>query len=191
MLALRLYSFFQRRRLLLFSLVLVVIIGLGYFGSKLKMEEDITKFIPKDKKIDEINFILQNLKIKDKLVINLYNSDSTKNDPTDLMECADRIADTLLKTHPDYIKDLNYKVSEDVMLQTYNTFYKNLPIFLEEKDYVRITNFILEDSIQTTLKANYMALLSPSGVVLGRFIKRDPLNFTPLALRKIQSLQFR
>lgn len=190
MLALRLYTFFQRHRILLFSSVLILLIALGYFSSKLKPEEDITKFIPKDKKIDEINFILQNLKIKDKLVINLYYSDTSNSEPDDLMRCADRIADTLQKTQSDYIKELNYKVSDDVMLQTYGTFYANLPIFLEEKDYARIENFIRQDSIQATLKANYKALLSPSGMVLGRFIKRDPLNLTPLALKKLQDLQF-
>ena len=190
MLALRLYAFFQRHRILLFSIVLALLIAFGYFSSKLKPEEDITKFIPKDKKIDEINFILQNLKIKDKLVINLYHADSSNSEPGDLMACADRLADTLQTTQSDYIKELNYKVSDDVMLQTYGTFYANLPIFLDEKDFTRIENFIQQDSIQATLKANYKALLSPSGMVLGRFIKRDPLNLTPLALKKLQDLQF-
>ncbi len=190
MLALRIYSFFQRYKALLFGLVVLLCVSFVYFSSKLKTEEDITKFIPKDKKIDEINFILQNLKIKDKLVINLYHKDEKTDDPSDLMLCADRLADTLLKTQSDFIKELNYKVSDDVMLQTYNSFYNNLPIFLEEADYERIGHFILSDSIKSTLKANYKALLSPSGMVLGRFIKRDPLNLTPLALKKVQSLQF-
>ncbi|MEO6302364.1 MAG: 1-acyl-sn-glycerol-3-phosphate acyltransferase [Bacteroidia bacterium] len=190
MLALRLYNFFKQYKFLLFGLVLIISLALAYFSSKLKLEEDITKFIPKGEKIDKINFILKNLKIKDKLVVNIYHSNNTITDPADLMLCADKLADTLQKTHKDYIKELNYKVSDDLMFQTYGAFYNNLPIFLEEKDYSSIENFIKDDSIKSTLKANYKTLLSPSGMVLGNFIKRDPLNFTPLTLRKMQTLQF-
>lgn len=190
MLALRLYTFFQRHKTLLFALVVMLVLGFGYLSSKLKTEEDITKFLPKDKKIDEINFILKNLKIRDKLIINLYNADSSSTDPSDMMACADRLSDTLLKAHKDYIKELNYKVSDELMMQTYGTFYTNLPIFLEEKDYHRIENLLTVDSIKSSLKADYKTLLSPSGMVLGRYIKNDPLNLTPLALKKIQNLQF-
>ena len=190
MLALRLYTFFQRHKTLLFALVVVLLLFFGYFSTKLKREEDITKFIPKDAKIDEVNFILQNLKIKDKLVINLYHSDTSTADPSDMMVCADKLADTLLQTNKAFIKELNYKVSDALMMQTYATFYENLPIFLEEYDYQKIEGLLSIDSIKSTLKSDYKTLLSPSGMVLGRYIKKDPLNFTPLALKKIQSLQF-
>ncbi|WP_317898313.1 1-acyl-sn-glycerol-3-phosphate acyltransferase [Aurantibacillus circumpalustris] len=190
MLALRLYTFFQRHKTLLFALVVILLIFFGYFSTKLKREEDITKFIPKDGKIDEINFILQNLKIKDKLVINLFNADTSVNDPSEMMACADKLADTLLNTNKDFIKELNYKVSNELMMQTYGTFYENLPIFLEEKDYQKIEGLLIRDSVNSTLKSDYRTLLSPSGMVLGRYLKRDPLNLTPIALKKIQSLQF-
>ncbi|PBQ31199.1 glycerol acyltransferase [Sphingobacteriaceae bacterium] len=190
MLALRLYNFFQRHKALLFSSLVLLFLTFGYFSSQIEMEEDITKFIPKDKKLDEVNFILQNLKIKDKLVINLYNSDSTASDPSDLMACADRLADTLQKTHEEFIKELNYKVSDGLMMQTYGTFYNNLPLFLEEKDYSKIEGLLQVDSIKSTLRSNYRTLLSPTGMILGRYMRRDPLNLTPLTLKKIQSLQF-
>ena len=190
MLALRLYHFFQKHKALLFGLVVITLAALGYFSLKLKLEEDITKFIPKDQKIDEVNFILQNLKIKDKLVINIYHSNANESDPSDLMVCADKLADTLNKTHGSYIKELNYKVSDQLVLQAYGTFFNNLPLFLDEKDYTRIENFLLKDSIKNALHTDYKTLLSPSGTVLGRFIKRDPLNLTPFALRKLQNLQF-
>lgn len=190
MLALRLYTFFQRHKALLVALVLMFFMAFAYFSSRLKMEEDITKFIPRDKKTDEVNFILQNLKMKDKLVINVYHADTNAADPSDLMACADKLADTLQKTHKEYIRELNYKVSDELMRQTYGTFYNNLPIFLEEKDYLKIEGLLGVDSIKSTLKTDYRTLLSPSGIILGRYIKRDPLNLTPLALKKIQSLQF-
>lgn len=188
--AIRLYHFFRRYKFLLLLLVVLSGAFFAYYSSKLKLEEDITKFIPKDKKTDEINFTLQNLKIKDKFIINIYNADSSSTATADMMLAADQLADTLLKAHRGFIEDLNYKVSDDVMLQTYNVFYNNLPVFLEAKDYPKIGQSLYADSVKATVKADYKALLSPSGMVLGRFIKRDPINLTPITLKKIQDLKF-
>lgn len=190
MLAVRLYTFFQRYKFLLILLIVLLLSVFGYYSSRLKMEEDITRFIPKDDKLSEVNFILRNLKIKDKLVINLYHADSSTSDPSDLMRCADKLADTLKATHPDVIKEVNYKVSDELMMQTYETFYRNLPVFLEERDYETIERLLKEDSVKATLQANYRTLLSPSGMIFGRYIQRDPLNLTPIALRKLRNLQF-
>lgn len=189
--ALRLYLYFQRNRILLLVLVIAALAISAYFGTKIKLDEDINKFIPKDKKIDEINFVLQNLKIKDKLVITIYNTDSTNTEINDLMSCADALADTLkTQKHSGYINELTYKVSDDLMAQVYGTFYNHLPIFLEEQDYKTIEGFLDPDSLKDIIKKDYKTLLSPSGVVLGKFIKKDPINLTPLALKKIQNLQF-
>ena len=191
MFAIRLYNYFQRNRILLFVIVLAALVTTTYFGTKIKLEEDINKFIPKDKKIDEINFVLQNLKIKDKLVLTIYSTDSATGETNDLMLCADVLADTL-KNIPqnEYIKELTYKVSDDLMTKVYGTFYNHLPIFLEEQDYKRIDGFLAPDSIKNCIKNDYKTLLSPSGIVLGKFIQKDPINITPLALKKMQSLQF-
>ena len=191
MLLLRIYNFFQGNRGLLFVLVIAALSATTFFGSKIKLEEDINKFIPKDKKIDEINFVLQNLKIKDKLVLTIYNTDSTDKEISDMMLCADALADTLY-THQNngYIKELTYKVSDDLMAKVYDTFYDHLPIFLEEMDYKRIEEFLNPDSLKEIIKNDYKTLLSPSGIVLSKFIRKDPINLTPLALKKIQNLQF-
>ncbi len=191
MLAIRLYNYFQRHRTLLFVLVFLALITTFYFGTKIKLEGNINKFIPKDKKIDEINFVLQNLKIKDKLVLTIYNTDTTNEETEDLMACADALSDTLKTAqYNDYIAELTNKVSDDLMMNVYGTFYNHLPIFLEEKDYKRIEIFLTPDSLKDIIKNDYKTLLSPSGVVLGRFIQKDPINLTPLALKKMQNLKF-
>ncbi|MBL7931245.1 MAG: 1-acyl-sn-glycerol-3-phosphate acyltransferase [Bacteroidia bacterium] len=190
MLILAIYRFFQKHKFLLLGIVVALLGVFAWFGSKVQVEEDITKFIPRDKKTDEINLTLKNMKIRDKLVIHIYHTDNKSEDPTDLMKAADLIADSLLQTQTGFIKELNYKVSDALMMETYETFYKNLPIFLEETDYQKISNLIKPDSVEATLKSDYKTLMSPSGMVLGKFIRRDPLNLTPLALKKVQSLQF-
>ncbi|MDI1356449.1 MAG: 1-acyl-sn-glycerol-3-phosphate acyltransferase [bacterium] len=188
--ALRVYSFFQKHKILLLVSVLCAFAAFSYFSAKLKLEDDITKFIPKNEKSNDIQIALQKLKIKDKIVLILSHRDTSITEPEDLMACADKLADTLLRCQSAYIKDLNYKVSDDRMSRTYATFYEHLPVFLEQEDYRHLNNCLSDDSLRAILQRDYYTLLSPSGVILGRFIKRDPLHVTPLALKKIQGLQF-
>lgn len=189
--AIAIYKFFKGKPFLLIGLVLAAFATTLFFASKIKLEEDINKFIPKDKKIEEINFVLENLKIKDKLVVNIYNADRSSSETGGLMSCADALADSLMNIHgSSYVKDISYKVSDDLMMQVYSTFYQQLPIFLEEKDFERIEHFLQPDSLKAILKNDYKTLISPSSVVFAKFIQKDPLSITALALKKMERLQF-
>ena len=182
------YQFFQKRKLVFIILILSVCGLLGFLASKIKLEEDITRFVPSDKNSNSINSILDNLKSKDKLIIHLS---SKKPDNIDkLIEQSDSVYSQLTNQlqKEDY-SDITFTLSEDRMQQVYQLFYQNLPLFLEEADYKKIAHFIQKDSIDATLKKNYNVLLSPSGIALGKYIQRDPLNFTPIALKKLQNIQ--
>jgi 1-acyl-sn-glycerol-3-phosphate acyltransferase len=180
------YLFFSKRKLIFTFLVIGLCGVLGYYASKIKLEEDITRFVPKDKNSASINSILENLKSKDKLVVHLIsNSDNAEK----LVEKADSVYTQLQTLPKESYSDITYKISDNTMQSVYEIFYNNLPFFLSEKDYLRITNLISPDSIKYTLKKDYEALLSPSGMVLGKFIKRDPLNIVPLALKKMESIK--
>ncbi len=182
------YQFFQKRKLVFLVLILATCGLLGYFASKIKLEEDITRFVPSDKNSNSINSILDNLKSKDKLIIHAtaksdYNIDK-------LIAQSDSAYNGLISClkKEDYT-DITFTLSDDRMQQVYDLFYQHLPLFLEEQDYLKLNNNTNEDSIALTLKKNYDALLSPSGIVLSKYITRDPLNFTPIALKKLQNIQ--
>ena len=183
-----LYSFFQKRQSLFVLLILVVCGILGFYASKIKLEEDITRFVPQDKNSKAINSILDNLKSKDKLVIHFTASNPTLIDS--LIQKSDVFYNNLISRlkRSDY-HDIIYKISDDRMGQIYELFCQNLPFFLEEQDYSQISNLILKDSINETLKKNYHVLLYPSGMVLSKYITRDPLTLTPIALKKLQAIQ--
>ena len=63
------YSFFQKRKVLFVVLIILACGTLGFFASKIKLEEDITRFVPSDKNSQSVNSILENLKSKDKLIV--------------------------------------------------------------------------------------------------------------------------
>jgi len=187
----RTYQFFARRLFLLVALILICVGAASYFALKVKIEEDITRFIPKDKKVNNINDILNSLKIKDKLVVNIYNADTTTTNPESIKAAADALADTLLKKFGNgYIKEIKYKIADDNIANLYQTFYNHLPVFLDENDYKQIEKHTQKDSIKQILQNDYKTLLSPTGMVFGKFIKKDPLNMVPLVLKKLKGLQY-
>jgi 1-acyl-sn-glycerol-3-phosphate acyltransferase len=182
------YNFFRFRKVVFIVLILGLCGLIGFQASKIKLEEDITRFVPSDKNSKSINSILDNLKSKDKLIIHASSQSADKIDQ--LILGVDSVYSVLQNKldSTDYT-DITFKLSDDRMQQIYDVFYQNLPLFLEENDYQKIKNYILPDSIKSTIERNYLTLLSPSGVVLGKYIKRDPLNFTPIALKKLQNIQ--
>lgn len=182
------YSFFQNRKFVFILLILIACGSLGFLASKIKLEEDITRFVPSDKNSQSINSILDNLKSKDKLIIHASTQNSENIDV--LIAQSDSVYNQLVKRlHSNDFLDITYTFSDDRLQQIYDLFYQNLPLFLEEKDYDKISHLILKDSIDATIERDYTTLLSPSGVVLGKYIQRDPLNFTPIALKKLQNIQ--
>jgi len=182
------YSFFHKRKAIFVVLILLACGSLGFLASKIKLEEDITRFVPSDKNSQSINSILDNLKSKDKLIV--HSSSQSANHIDELIAKTDSVYNQINSKldSNDYV-DITYTLSDDRMQQVYDLFYNNLPLFLEEKDYDKISNLILKDSIDATIERDYATLLSPTGVVLGKYIQRDPLNFTPIALKKLQNIQ--
>lgn len=182
------YNFFQKRKFIFILLVLSICGTLGFLASKIKLEEDITRFVPSDKNSQSINSILDNLKSKDKLIIHVSSKDAEQVD--ELVAVSDSIHEHLIQklNSSDYL-EITHTLSDDRKQQIFELFYQNLPLFLEEKDYSKIAQLIKKDSIEETVQRDYNTLLSPTGMVLGKYIQRDPLHFTPIVLKKLKGIQ--
>ncbi len=185
------YRFLKRRRVVFFLLFLGALAFAGFFASKIKLEEDITKMMPTDAKVERLNKVFKNSKFLDKLVITVSLADSmAKGEPDELITFTDSLVSSIQKFDTSLVKEITYKVNDDVMYEVYNTFIDNLPVFLEEKDYTTLDHLITPEKLDTTLEKDYKTLLSPASLVLKKNILRDPIGITPYALKRMQSLQF-
>ena len=187
-----LYNYFKKNRIV-FAVFLISTIGfIGYFAPRIQLEEDISKIIPRNEKVDKLNFIFQNSKFADKLVVNvsLGNGDLDA-DPDLLVAYAAQLSDSLRNGGiSEYISVVTEQVPEDLMFEVYNFLYENLPIFLTEDDYSRIDEMISPTGINTAMESNYKILISPASMILKRSLVRDPLGFTNLPLKRLESFQF-
>ena len=180
-----LHHFIHKNRLLSIVLSLLFLFMCGFFASKIKFEEDITRIIPKNDKSDVTAKVLQQLKFSDKITVIIEKDKDGTID--DLSALATVFLDSIHSCNQ-YINTIQGKVDEENIQETFDFVYNNLPLFLEDKDYVTLENKINKDSIKVQVQNNYRTLISPTGIIAKDFILNDPLGFSFIALKKLQQL---
>lgn len=180
------HLFVNRRKSLSVFLAVLMLLVFGFFASRLKFEEDITKLIPTNDKTDVTAKVLKQLNFADKttVIFKLEKNGSAE----DLKEMATAFSDSVSKSCKPYITGIQGKIDEENIQETIDFVYNNLPLFLNDKDYENIQQKIQKDSIATTVQGNYKSIISPSGFVTKDFILQDPFGISFIALKKLQQL---
>lgn len=189
------YHYFNKRKLTVFGIVIILFVVSVYFASKIKLEEDITSFMPSTPETERTNFVLRNISINDKIIVKLSVNDSSMTDAQDyLIACADTLVDSL-KVNPGegFIKDIFYKIDDSKIAETYDFVLQNLPLYLKEKDYQHLDSLLNPEAIQSTLEQNKKDLVSPIGFIYKKYIIADPLHisnrvFADMRLNAVDSL---
>lgn len=186
---LNLYAFFEKRKIWLFLLV-AGFVGAGVWAAfRLDYEEDITKVMPTDEKAREFTRVLEQIRFTDKIVLAVA-TEKPEADPSDkLIAAGEELAAGLEKLKPVLLSEITFKPEDDRILEAFDLFYENLPLFLDSADYAALDTALREENIRATLGSGYRTLLSPAGSFLKKTFLRDPLSLTPRALRRLQSLK--
>jgi len=187
---LSIYSYFAKNRRVFYIFFGASFFLMTYFALKVKFEEDISKVIPKDKKIEKLNEIFQNSKFIDKLVIMVSLKDTTANKPDSLVAFANEFGDTVQTQLKPYIKKVNFKVDDEVVLNLFETISQRLPIILNEKDYLAIDTLITPEKVKESLQYDLRTISSPTGIGLKKIISTDPVGLSFIGLKKLQQLQY-
>jgi uncharacterized protein len=186
-----LYRFFNRSRKA-FWLIFLFIIGLLSWGAtKIDLEEDITKFFPDDERIGKLNYIFQNSKISERVIVMVSIRDTAMAAaPDSLVRYADLLIDSIAQNAGSHLNKIAGKVDDSGMLQIFSSIQKNLPVYLEDADYRSIDSFSDPARVRAVLFENYKQLISPGGIVMKNVIATDPLGFSFPVLKRLQHLQF-
>ncbi|MRG46036.1 MMPL family transporter [Chitinophaga sp. SYP-B3965] len=183
------YNFFNGRKWLLWLFTLCSFLISGLLASRIKLEEDITRILPQDKKIDQLQQFLLNAKFADKLVIMVSQKDTTlPGDPDSLVATAQAFTNGLEPLRSD-IKTIHAQTDDAMMMDFLHTVQDHLPVFLEEQDYKRIDSLIMPERLQQTMQSNYNTLISPAGLVFKQMIQADPVGISWLGVKKLERLQ--
>jgi 1-acyl-sn-glycerol-3-phosphate acyltransferase len=176
------HRFISQNKALAAALALVYLLVFGYLFTRLKFEEDITKLIPQSENTDKATKVLNGMKFADKITVII------EGDSADYMtSLADTFLDSLTSCAP-YIKSIQGTLSEEDLAQTLEFVSENIPLFLDSADYKKIEENLSKDSITKAVQQNFKTLVSPTGLVTGSMVMKDPLGINFLGLKKLQNL---
>src|SRR5476649_145879 len=144
------YNYFEKNRRAFYLVFASTFLFISYFALQVKFEEDISKIIQKDKKIEKLNEIFQNSKFIDKLVIMVSLKDTTAQNPDSLVAYADVFGAAVQQKYSPYIKKVNFRVDDEVALKLIETINQQLPAYLNDKDYLTIDTLITPAKINST-----------------------------------------
>lgn len=180
------YRFISKNKVLSLVCVLLLVSALGFFASKIRFEEDISKLIPSNSKTQNIQRILKSVNFTDKIIVNIQSREGGT--PDDLVKYAQDFLDSIDTHAATYIKDIQGKVDDASIETTLDLLYQNAPLFLDETDYKTIENKLSKDSIAQITETNYKTLISPSGIIAKKSLLRDPLGISFMAMQKMRQL---
>lgn len=183
----KLYYFFEHKKIVFVALLILMLVVLMSISFQLNLEEDITKLIPQSEKTKTLNKVLKNTNFSDKIVINI-SADSAGN-PNDLAAYASEMVDSLNQSCSNYILSIQGEIPDDDITHTLDFMYDNLPLFLEEADYQYLEDRLSKDSITNLVQSNYKTLISPSGLIAKKLIRKDPFGLSFRGLKKLEALK--
>lgn len=185
------YNFFEKHRPAFFITMAASFLLLGYFAMQVKFEEDISRILPKDKKIEKLNEVFQNSKFMDKLVVTVSLKDTlAPAQPDSLVAFAGAFVEKLQEKRSAYIRKINDRVDDSLTMGLLDTVSDHLPVYLDDKDYRAIDSLITPAGLKATLEQDFRTLTSPAGMALKNMISNDPVGITFLAFKKLQQLQY-
>jgi 1-acyl-sn-glycerol-3-phosphate acyltransferase len=180
------YNFFEQRKILLYLSLAVLVAAMAYFAVQIKFEENITRIFPSTKNSENIIKVFDNLQAKNKIVVMFSGNE----DKDVLIYVANQFKAGLEeKVGGTHIRDIFYKVDNQLQKEMMNRVYDNLPLLLTEEDYTRIDSLFSEEKIAGIMQKNYSTLLSPGAIVLRDYIMRDPLGIGGTTLKHLQDFQ--
>lgn len=179
------HLFVAKNRLIAIGMALAFLALFGFFAMQIRFEEDITRLIPKNERTDEAAKVLRQLNFSDKITVIINRGKRASSE--DLSQTPTTFLDSLQSCN-DYIKGVQGKVDDENIQETFGFVYDNLPLFLSEKDYEKLSIKLNRDSIAAIVQANYRSIISPSGLVTKDFVLKDPLGMSLIGLKKLRQL---
>ena len=137
---LNIFEFFQRRKTLLWLLLVAIISLLSFSALRISFVEDISSFFPNNAENRRINDAYQKIVAQNRIVVRFSQSDITRSVDEDLLiDAATRFVEILTENDTlGHIREIFYEVDTEEINRVTSFVTQNTPYFLEESDYYRI-----------------------------------------------------
>ena len=173
------YDWFDKHRVAFYTTLFVTVLSCVAMALQISLQENITDiFNSSDKK----KSTFENIAVKDKIVVMLSGED-----PDEIIRSAEifeQEASTLVSDN--LASSITAYADEETINKAVSFIYDHLPIFLTEADYEALEDKISASAINSSIENVYNMLTSPSGMVVGDIVMRDPLNLGTHLFKKFE-----
>ena len=185
----QIFSLFSKRPRFFFSSLILICFLFAYLASHIKLNEDISSFMPKSKETEIINFVYTNNQLSDKIIFKIDLKQKTTEDEVEVLKMyIDMFVEELNNKVGDFTKEIMYQMDDDNIGEVQNCIQSNLPYYLSETDYSKLDTLISPENILQTLENNKQILLMPSAGMMKKNILTDPFHLSIPTLQKLQNL---
>ena len=164
------YEWFERHRVAFYLSLSLSVLVCAIMASQISLQENITNFF--NSSDEKKNATFENTAVKDKIVVMLSGEN-----PDDMISSAEIFEEELdILVDRGLVNSVMAYADEETIEKTTSFIYDHLPIFLTDADYEALEEKVSPDAIKKSVDNAYNLITSPSGMILGDFVMRDPLN---------------
>ena len=175
------YDWFEKHRVAFYVILVSFVVICGAMASQISLQENITNFFNDSN--DKRNATFENVAVKDKIVV-LFSGQ----DPDSIISSAEIFEEEVSKLQAIGLVDSITAYADGETISKVTSFvYEYLPIFLTDDDYKALELKITPTSIKHHIINVYNLLTSPSGMVIGDIVMRDPLSIGTALLQKFEN----
>ncbi len=174
------YEYFERHKILFYVILFALVTACVIMATQISLQENITNFF--NNTDEKKNATFENVAVKDKIVVMINGED-----PDDMIASAEKFeAEVEGLLEKGLVSSVTAYADDEAIERCTSFIYDNLPIFLTDDDYRALEDKVSDDNIGVAVENIYNLLTSPSGMIVGDVIMRDPLNIGTHLLQKFE-----
>lgn len=184
-----LYHFFQKHKILFYSLLIASSMIFVYLGSKVEYEEDISKLLPSTQSGSSEELVFENLKVKDKIFL-LFVPKTDTVDAGILTERCDAFVEALIQKDSAIhdIQHILYKIDDELIQSGMEFVFNHVPIFIDTTMYPQIESLLTKEAIDQQMNTNYDLVISPQGMAFRDVVRKDPIGIRNIFMGNTASI---
>ena len=183
---LRIFDYFQHRKLLCYGLLIAIIGLLLFMISSLKYNEDIYDFLPMDNDQQKAITLYQDITGGKRIVAMIRMKEINEINTERLSEVVETFSNKIIvNDHAKRIKEIVCQVDDEKIEGITNFVYQNIPLMLTDSDYVRMNQILSNPKlVEEQLVRDVQMVLMPASGSFATNISNDPIGlFTPIMTR--------
>ena len=180
------YRFFQKHRAFYWVLLVFLFCFLGYFATRIHLEEDINKLMPSSKNEDgTTKLAFADLKIKDKVFL-LFEGKDTE----ELIATCDEFVETLQQNDSvsQSIGDIFYHLDEELLPDAVDYMTEHLPAYIDTTAYARFDSLLTREHFVRQMQQNREDLSGEFGEMFPDLIAMDPMGMRSVLAEQLKPL---